>query len=107
MNGQTTNTLDLEAAGAFRYEIAIDMNSESTHATIIRLVGTGKRVLELGCSAGHVSRVLRDRSCEVVGIEIDPRTAERARQSCERVIVGDLDHMNFAQELGDSRFDVI
>jgi 16S rRNA A1518/A1519 N6-dimethyltransferase RsmA/KsgA/DIM1 with predicted DNA glycosylase/AP lyase activity len=55
-----------------RYERAIDVDSETTHARIVRLVGSDRRVLELGPASGHMSRVLRDRGCSVVGIEVDP-----------------------------------
>src|SRR5260370_5384913 len=97
----------VEASGSCRYHVEIDMNSNSTHATVVRLIGSGKRVLELGCSSGHMSRVLRDRDCQVVAIEMDAQAAERASAFCERVIIGDLDHMNLGRELGSDQFDVV
>jgi 2-polyprenyl-3-methyl-5-hydroxy-6-metoxy-1,4-benzoquinol methylase len=89
------------------YERQIDLDSESTHARVVRLVGTDRRVLELGPASGHMSRVLRDRGCSVVGIEVDPGMAATASQYCERVIVGDLDTLDLDAELGSDRFDVI
>jgi 2-polyprenyl-3-methyl-5-hydroxy-6-metoxy-1,4-benzoquinol methylase len=91
----------------YRYERAIDVDTESTHARVVRLVGTDQRVLELGPAAGHMTRVLRDRGCSVVGIEVDPDKAELAGEFAERVIVGDLDALNLDEELGSERFDVI
>jgi O-antigen biosynthesis protein len=90
-----------------RYHRDIDLASESTHTRVIRLIGTGVRVLELGPSSGHMSRVLRDQGCSVVAIELDPESAAVAAQYCERVIVADLDSVNLDEELGSDRFDVI
>ena len=38
---------------------------------LLEWIGTGKRVLEVGCSTGYVSRHLMQRDCRVTGIEID------------------------------------
>jgi 2-polyprenyl-3-methyl-5-hydroxy-6-metoxy-1,4-benzoquinol methylase len=90
-----------------RYEREIDLDSDSTHARVVRLVGSDRRVLEIGPAAGHMSRVLQDRGCSVVGIELDPEMAASAAPYCERVIVGDLDTLDLEAELGSDRFDVI
>lgn len=90
-----------------RYEREIDLDSDSTHARVVRLIGRDRRVLELGPASGHMTRVLRGRGCAVVGIEIDPEIADLAAQSSERIILGDLDELDFDAELGADRFDVI
>lgn len=91
----------------YRYERSIDVDTDSTHARVVRLVGTDQRVLELGPAAGHMTRVLRERGCTVVGVEVDPEMAELAAEFAERVIVGDLDKLDLDAELGSERFDVI
>ncbi len=90
-----------------RYDFEIDLGSESTHARVVSLVGSDRRVLELGPATGYMTRVLRERGCTVVGIEIDPTSAEQAAQYCERIIVGDLEALDLEAELGSDRFDVI
>ena len=90
-----------------RYDLEIDMSSKSTQARVVRLVGRGKRVLELGCATGYMSRILRDRGCHVVAVELDADAAARAAEFCDRVIIGDLDRINIDRELGESRFDVV
>ena len=90
-----------------RYELSIDVDSDSTHARVVQLVGTDRRVLELGPATGHMTRVLRDRGCTVVGIEVDPEMANQAAEFAERVIVGNLDELDLDEELGSDRFDVI
>ena len=90
-----------------RYDLQIDVNSDSPQAKVVRLVGERKRVLELGCATGYMSRVLQERGCSVVAFEIDPGMAERAAVFCERVIVGDIEQLDLALELGEDRFDVV
>jgi 2-polyprenyl-3-methyl-5-hydroxy-6-metoxy-1,4-benzoquinol methylase len=95
------------AANAARYELDIDVASDSTHAMVVRLVGTHKRVLELGCATGYMSRVFRERGCSVVGLEVDQLAAAEAAAYCERVVIGDAEQLDLHRELGDDRFDVI
>jgi O-antigen biosynthesis protein len=92
---------------AAHYEFAIDLSTDNTHANVIRLVGSSRRVLELGPATGYMTEVLQANDCSVVAIEIDPDMARRAGKFCERVIVGDLDELDLAAELGEERFDVI
>lgn len=96
-----------EQATGQQYDFVIELDSDNTHANVIRLVGEGHRVLELGPASGYMSAVLRERGCTVVGIELDPEMAAQAEQFCERVIVGDLDKLDLEEELGEDRFDVI
>src|SRR4051812_41805447 len=107
MATQAEKVSGLDKAGALRYDVQIDVNSDTAQAMVIRLAGTDKRILELGCGPGHMSRVLKDRGCKVTAIEIDPVAAERARPFCEKVIVGDLEHVDLDRELGSERFDTI
>ena len=90
-----------------QYAFVVDLDSDSTHANVIRLVGEGRRVLELGPASGYMSEILRGRGCTVVGVELDKEMAAQAARFCERVIVGDLDTLDLDTELGDDRFDVI
>src|SRR6266852_1839290 len=57
---------------------------------LLKLVGTGKRVLEVGCSTGYMSRHLMQRNCSVTGIEVDTDAAEKARHYCREVLIRDL-----------------
>jgi SAM-dependent methyltransferase len=91
-----------------RYDFdEIDLNSGNVHADVVNFVKPGSRVLELGPATGYMSHAFVGRGCEVVGIEYDPGMAERAAAFCERMIVGDLDRLDLAAELGDDRFDAI
>jgi methionine biosynthesis protein MetW len=70
-------------------------------------VGTGKRVLEVGCSTGYMSRLMAERNCVVTGIEVDVEAAEKARRYCSEVYVMDLDSDDWVPSLRDKGFDVV
>src|SRR5947209_9244205 len=72
------------------YDFKIDLESDNTHANVIRMVGHSRRVLELGPASGYMSKVFVEHGCTVVGVELDPRLASQASRFCERVVVGDL-----------------
>lgn len=96
------------AAVDLKYDFAPDLTSDNAHAHQLRAVPPGARVLELGCATGYLSRYLKEeRGCRVVGVELDPDAAERARAHCERVVVGDLDQLDLAALLDEGSFDVI
>lgn len=97
-----------QGPSAPRYDFdEIDIDSGSVHADVVKLVGEGKRVLELGPATGYMSRAMTDRGCTVVGIEFNAEMARRAEDHSERVIVGDVDTLDFDAELGEERFDVV
>ena len=75
------------------------------HAKLLEAVGTGKRVLDVGCSSGYLSEPLSRRGNTLVGIELDPAAAREAERFCERVLVGDLETMELPLE--HESFDVV
>ena len=90
-----------------KYDTSVDPNSNSTHAKIVELVGHDKRVLDVGAATGYLAEVLGGRGCRVTGVELDPEAARRAESFCDRVIVGDVEALDLARELGGETFDVI
>ena len=98
---------DGSTAPEAQYDFSIDLDSDNTHASVVRLVGTARRVLELGPATGYMSAMFRERGATVVGIELDPEMAARAEAFCERVIVGDLDELDLEATFGEERFDAI
>lgn len=90
-----------------RYRVEVDpASTNSAHAAAIRMVGHGRRVLEVGCSVGHVTEHLVANGNDVVGIEIDPAAAEEARRFATTVHVADLDRRPL-DEIVDGTFDVV
>jgi SAM-dependent methyltransferase len=90
------------------YSVDIDPSrANDAHAFMLELTGYNKRVLELGCTAGHMTRALVKQGCTVVGVELDPEAADHAREVAEEVIVGDLDQPEILATLTPGQFDVI
>ncbi|HYU61252.1 MAG TPA: class I SAM-dependent methyltransferase [Solirubrobacterales bacterium] len=75
------------------------------HRMLLDMVPAGGRVLDAGCSAGYLAERLVQRGSAVVGIELDPEAAERARSVCEEVLVGDVEAVELPFEPGS--FDAV
>ena len=75
-----------------KYFEAIDPTDFKRPAVIIcRLVPDGALVLDVGCAAGRVAKLLKSKGCRVVGVESDPDRATAAKAVCDEVIVGDVE----------------
>jgi 2-polyprenyl-3-methyl-5-hydroxy-6-metoxy-1,4-benzoquinol methylase len=85
--------------------VPLNERAHSGHAKLLALVGSGKRVLDVGCSSGYLARPLVGQGCTVVGLELDPDAAAEARKVCEEVLVGDVETMELPFE--PESFDVV
>jgi 2-polyprenyl-3-methyl-5-hydroxy-6-metoxy-1,4-benzoquinol methylase len=101
-----TSAEQKESAPRYDFE-GIDLDSDSVHADVVRLVDEGSRVLELGPATGYMTHAFNERGCTVVGIELDPEMAVKAEAFTERMVVGDIDKLDLDAELGKERFDAI
>ena len=77
------------------------------HHLLLEWVGRGRRVLEVGCSTGYMSRDLVQRGCCVTGIEVDRVAAQRARTYCQAVYVLDLNEQEWIAGFPERGFDVV
>lgn len=73
-----------------QYEF-LNQNEFSVHQKIIKLVGKHKIVLDVGCSVGTISESMKMNKCLVTGIEMDEKSAEKAKSHCMDVYVGDVE----------------
>jgi len=71
------------------------------------MIGHNKTVLEVGCATGYFTKVLSERGCKVVGMELDPDAAKAAERWADRVVVGNADDAAAWDPLDDESFDVI
>jgi 2-polyprenyl-3-methyl-5-hydroxy-6-metoxy-1,4-benzoquinol methylase len=85
----------------------VDPIVETSHTRVVRLVGSGMRVLELGCATGKVAALLTARGCVVTGVETDPDAARQAEAHCARVVVADLDVDDLSSLERYGPFDVV
>ena len=91
------------------YDYEVDTTSGTAPAHVFRMVGAGKRVLELGCGPGSITRALANEGkCSVTGVEVDASAIELVRPHCEAVFQADLNAANWADVLaGVDPFDVV
>jgi 2-polyprenyl-3-methyl-5-hydroxy-6-metoxy-1,4-benzoquinol methylase len=92
-----------------RYEPPpIDLeNKYSSQALSIDLIGSRKKILEIGTSTGYVSKILTEFGNSVTGIEIDQEAASIGRQYCDRMIIADIELLNLNEVFEPASFDVI
>ncbi|MBV6623515.1 MAG: class I SAM-dependent methyltransferase [Rivularia sp. (in: Bacteria)] len=87
-----------------------DLDENSSLKKMLRLIGEQKRVVDFGCATGYFARLLNNRGCEVVGVEINSKAAKVARNYCEEVIIADLDFVSldeiFSDKIAVEKFDV-
>jgi 2-polyprenyl-3-methyl-5-hydroxy-6-metoxy-1,4-benzoquinol methylase len=92
----------------FTYDLTIDPDAENnTHAFALGMIGHNKKVLEVGCATGYFTKVLAERGCKVIGMEIEPEAAKLAEQWAERVVVGNADDPEPWDVVDDESFDVV
>jgi 2-polyprenyl-3-methyl-5-hydroxy-6-metoxy-1,4-benzoquinol methylase len=91
------------------YDYAVDVESDTAAAKVIKFVGNHKNVLEIGCGPGSITKILRDKNhCSITGIEYDPKAISLVAPYCDRIIEADLNKVNWADiasEMG--RFETI
>jgi GT2 family glycosyltransferase/2-polyprenyl-3-methyl-5-hydroxy-6-metoxy-1,4-benzoquinol methylase len=95
------------STSALRYPAQVDVSDKRGQpAQIVMLTGPNKRVLEVGPATGYITEALQKRGCRVTAIEIDPEAAESAARFCERMIVGDVEQIEFPVAFQGELFDV-
>lgn len=90
------------------YEYAVDTTSQTGPANVVRLVGNGKRVLEIGCGPGSITKILAEQGgCKVTGLELDPEAIKKVTPYCVKVMQADLNSSEWPSLLADDKFDVV
>ncbi len=91
-----------------KYSARVDRSESNTsHAIVLDLVGTDKRVLDVGCASGYLAEALGAQGNKVSGVELDPVAAEKARPFLDRLVVGNVEELDLVGEFGPGEFDVL
>ena len=71
----------------------------SSHSQILEWISKERpaEVLEVGTATGYLSAEMAKRGCVVTGIEQDPDMAAIAEQYCRKMVVGDVEQLDFSQ----------
>lgn len=67
---------------------------DRVNADLLDVVPSCRRIVEVGCSRGAMALAYREKNpgCHYLGVEIDPDYAKIARERCDNVLVGDIEH---------------
>ncbi|MBU1040854.1 MAG: class I SAM-dependent methyltransferase [Proteobacteria bacterium] len=92
-----------------RYEYEVDLGDDSAATYVTQMTGHGKRVLDVGCGPGSITKVLAGQGqCIVTGLELDQASIERVQAYCAEVIQADLNSSDWPHLLdGSAGFDVV
>lgn len=91
-----------------RHKYEYKVSPDSAAAKIARLVGSGKRVLELGPGPGAITRILKEASCLITALEVDPKAIGIVGEFCEKVLSCDLNAPDWPDVLSAApKFDAI
>lgn len=78
------------------------------NSKLLSLVGSNKKVLEIGCAMGYQTQAMHKiQNCQVTGIEIDANAAENARPYCDELFIDNIETFDLELLLKDKKFDVI
>jgi len=91
------------------YEYDFDPSSETAPANVVRMVGKNKRVLEIGCGPGSITKVLAQQEyCQITGLELDLEAIKKVTPYCVQVMQADLNSRDWPNLVNDvEKFDVI
>lgn len=91
------------------YEYSVDLTGETAPVHVIHMVGASKRVLEIGCGRGSVTKILAQHGgCRVTGLELDLDAIKKAAPYCETIMQADLNSAEWPRLLDDvEQFDVV
>ena len=91
-----------------RYESLVSAaRPNDAHGISLQLVGTDKRVLELGAANGHVTKELKARGNSVVAVEIEEALRGELEAITDSVVITDLDDLDLIDKVAREQFDVV
>jgi 2-polyprenyl-3-methyl-5-hydroxy-6-metoxy-1,4-benzoquinol methylase len=99
---QPTAAPKIERAPVEKYRV------EEVNRALVSLVGRPRTVLDVGCGVGLNGAAIKRTGARVTGIEIVPKSIERARAVLDEVIAADISSDAAVRDaIGSRRFDLI
>lgn len=79
-----------------KYNYEVDLSVDNSASQIINLISDASRVLEFGCASGYMTKILKEvKNCVVDCVEINEQDAELAKAYCDKMLVGDVELIDF------------
>ena len=92
----------------FKYNEKLSFDDNSSHGKILKNIKQGESVLEFGCGNGQLAKVMKEvLGAKVCAVEISEIAMQEAREHLELGIVADAEKLEWVNELGNRKFDVI
>jgi len=73
----------------------------------IVLVGIGKKVLGFKTPTDGIIEILKSQNCKVTQVEVNSNYTKQLEKTTDKIIVNDIETLNFEETLGSEKFDVI
>lgn len=89
----------------FSSEYVIDGQERPRINSILKLIGTGKEVLDLGCRDGTISKIIESQGNKVEAVEISEYSINKAREKGLKVY--DLNLNGYWADMIDKRYDIV
>lgn len=92
-----------------KYDIELDAARQpgTSHSFLLDMVGSNKRVLDVGCDTGYLGEALTALGNKVWGFEISAETAAIARERMIDCAVGDLEQGSLSDAFEPHSFEVV
>ena len=92
-----------------KYDYNVNQDSQTAPAKVVRMVGSGRRVLEIGAGPGSITKILKTAgNCRVTALEIDSEAIIKLTPFCESVYQADLNQSGWIDRIKhEGKFDVV
>ena len=93
------------------YEQRIDYGINSLRESkILTLLGdelSSKRILDVGCASGYLTKKIKQEDNYVAGVDISESNIFNLHSSVDKIFVMDVENERWPQEFIDRKFDII
>jgi len=90
------------------YEYDVELDGNTAPAEVVRMVGSNKRVLEIGAGPGSITKHLYEPGkCHITALERDGEAIKKLTPYCYAVYQADLNDASWPELLNKETFDVI
>jgi 2-polyprenyl-3-methyl-5-hydroxy-6-metoxy-1,4-benzoquinol methylase len=99
----------MEDQARHNYEYDVVLEGDTAPARVVRMVGQGKRVLEVGAGPGSITRHLQGHGgCTITGVELDADAIKLLSPYCDKVYQANLNDPDWPDMLSaEDKYDVV